>query len=162
MIAAHSSQLPRYLHFHFKTRECQESWVNKKMLSVYQYAFYIQVISLLMFNYACSCLTMHHRLYSTAAPMVHGSIEQLFATGPVCTSLQPCGHHPNVPHLQRCMNTVLTLHHFLQACSKMQPALLHGQWTVQNQHHLCPSALTNLTSRLVTISLRQSFCSAVR
>lgn len=52
---------------------------------------------------------MHHRLCSTAAPMVHESIEfkqQLLAAGSVGTSFQPCDHHSNglLPP-QRCVKT---------------------------------------------------------
>lgn len=86
---------------------------------------------------ACSCLTMHHRLHSTAAPMVHGSIkfkQQLFATSSVGTSFQPCDHHPNggggFPHKRYVKNSSRSASGpFLQTCSKTQLASRLA-WTV--------------------------------
>lgn len=78
---------------------------------------------------ACSCLTMHHRLHSTAAPMVHGSIkfkQQLFAMSSVGTSFHPCDHHPNgvFPPHKRCVknSSCSASGPFLQTCSKTQLA----------------------------------------
>lgn len=100
--------------------------------------------------------------------MVHESIEfkqQLFATGSVGTSFQPCDHHSDglLPP-QRCVKNSSCSASLLsiQTCSKIQLAGRLARAVNCVNHHIYPGALINLNWEPVNISLRQSFCDVLR
>lgn len=101
--------------------------------------------------------------------MVHESIEfkqQLFATGSVGTSFQPCDHHSDglLPP-QRCVkksSCPASSHLSIQTCSKLQLAGRLARAVNCVSPHIYPGALTNPNWEPVNISLRQSLCDALR